>query len=536
MNLYEALGWDWGKIYFDNIDSFHSRIQWSTNKLKRDLPYLPFVSKNRHSYLPRDLPCKPKKLGILDFGTNLKQLDIYKNSEFAELRFDPYHLNDLLYYFQDYEGKKVLYNGCKRVTLNYVVQRSQEQNIEDPETIDCLLEHLPSCESIRFRGFFTVRRLLRKFFAKINSLPNLHKIKTAEFGMGKNLTDPQLFIQKENAYIIGCISHKRVRDPEMHKLGQKMWYEPQYVLIKATHFEYKTINKSYLQLPNSVLLNRLESFEGYAIEIQNFNVINEDISKDKLKELYPEYSKQIEKVKAGMLLLLDFNSEIMLDMSEKSKICQHLTDKSSSYTLKLYPCSKNGEYKGCVSYKEAIKMLNNSSDKAGLLKIYVMQDIPLRWKCESFKKISYKDYNKLQKLHPAYCFCGDIKEQVDNFCEFIDTIMSFNVLEFRYNRLLLKKPKILDKLCQFLETNTQLRDLELEVPTIKALNKIFNSIRNNFLIKTLHLKIKGEISEALTKKLQCFQRERICCDILLSNNECTLYNSKPRSFTTYYPN
>mmetsp|Transcript_2706 Transcript_2706/g.2265 ORF Transcript_2706/g.2265 Transcript_2706/m.2265 type:complete len:101 (+) Transcript_2706:177-479(+) len=97
------------------------------------------------------------------------------------------------------------------------------------------------------------------------------------------------------------------------------------------------------------------------------------------------------------------------------------------------------------------------------------------------------------------------------FNTLIQKLQQINVIEFRSEEYL----QINDVFLDFLNTNTNLRDLELKVSTSNDVELILQALRSNYMIRTLVLTCDEDILKTIVKQIEVFEEERICIEVII---------------------
>mmetsp|Transcript_2712 Transcript_2712/g.2269 ORF Transcript_2712/g.2269 Transcript_2712/m.2269 type:complete len:120 (-) Transcript_2712:30-389(-) len=117
------------------------------------------------------------------------------------------------------------------------------------------------------------------------------------------------------------------------------------------------------------------------------------------------------------------------------------------------------------------------------------------------------------------------------FNTLIQKLQQVNVIEFRSEEYL----QINDIFLDFLRINTKLRDLELKVHTCDDFEQVLQSLKSNYMLKTLVLDCDEAISMSISKQIKEFEQERICVEVIIKYRRRIAYPKVNLPFDIFYP-
>lgn len=88
---------------------------------------------------------------------------------------------------------------------------------------------------------------------------------------------------------------------------------------------------------------------------------------------------------------------------------------------------------------------------------------------------------------------------------------------------------------KILKENSNIRDIELKLKNNDMISKVFNSLTNNFMIKTLRLLANGQANKDVIETATKFMSHRVACDVQLNTKIKHLASTRKRLSEFYYP-
>lgn len=119
--------------------------------------------------------------------------------------------------------------------------------------------------------------------------------------------------------------------------------------------------------------------------------------------------------------------------------------------------------------------------------------------------------------------------------EFIETLFELNLIELRIDPLL-SNESLTKMLASQLEKYDKLRDLELNLQSEEQVLIIFKSIQHNYMIKTVRIHSRKEVSDDIIQLADEFRSKRIAVEIWLNTKHKRYKASTKKNCETFYPN
>ena len=118
--------------------------------------------------------------------------------------------------------------------------------------------------------------------------------------------------------------------------------------------------------------------------------------------------------------------------------------------------------------------------------------------------------------------------------EIIDYLFTLNILDFRTDNCITCETMI-NHLVNCLESNTKIRDLELNLLNNDFVFKVFRSLDNNYMIKTVRLISDKKITPEIQEYAEEFRSKRVGVEIALNSKKKLYKNLENKSCEMHYP-
>ena len=363
-------------------------------------------------------------------------------------------------------------------------------------SIDRLLSKYPKCKFLEFTGHFQYfRDIIYQYLINpdenLCESSHLQQVKKISFNP-RNFQDPELSLVFEDELVYF------VNNDEISCVQAKV------VELATSTYTYHT-------------------FEGFL----GFENIQGHISFTDFKNVDPliqeNYNKVVELAKESRS-----TCDKMLFIANKKHIIGSVMTKNDGKKNPKLHQTRFTHYKPKMS--PSFYCLTSLQDFSGLRDVYDLKFI--------FKM--HRDHFKasIEKVKENSIFTVSFADQY-NFDKMMNhgvlyELFSLNILEFKYEKCINNK-KLLDALIKGIESNTKIRDLELVVPNNSYVFSILKALQNNFMIKTIRVMSKHQISNEMLQYMKKFRAQRIGVEIALNTQKKLFRAVEDKSTEMYYP-